>query len=125
MGDICSPVKNHDPETSNAIKRLERIYEDKLLNTLDGLPIGLKAMLTPLIKQDKTEHHAILAKYADYIHALYEADKEVRLGNYEFECALESQKKILARLCEESEVVNYFMKEFYPAFTYNIDQLVR
>ena len=61
MSDIPSPVKYHDPETTQAIKKLERRFEQMLIKTL---PEPLQASYEPLILQDKNDVHVRLAKAA-------------------------------------------------------------
>jgi|TARA_R110002060_G_scaffold9059_1_gene13468 5'-deoxynucleotidase YfbR-like HD superfamily hydrolase len=123
VADISKPVKYHDNKTYQAIKKVEDFYEDKLLNSLDIFPTEMRELINPFIKQDKSEPHAILAKHADHIHALYESEKEVRLGNFEFNDAYNAQVGIIEKLCSQSRACNYFMTHFYPAFHHSIDKL--
>lgn len=123
VADISKPVKYHDDITYQAIRKVEEYYENKLLNSLNVFPAKMRELITPLIKQDKTEVHSQLAKYADHIHALYESEKEVRLGNYEFNDAYNAQVSTIENLCLQSRSCDYFMNHFYPAFHHSIDKL--
>lgn len=119
--DIAKNVKYHDKETFDAIKKVESFYEDKLLSSLDAFPPGVRKLFEPLIKQDKADPHAVLAKYADHIHALYESEKEVRLHNAEFTQPYIEQVCVVEELCAKSPACQYFMTHFYPSFHHKMD----
>ncbi|NRA71986.1 MAG: 5'-deoxynucleotidase [Gammaproteobacteria bacterium] len=120
-GDINSVAKNYDEETRLAIKRLESLFEEKLLN---ALPKHLRATYHPLIVQDKTNRAVRLAKCADDFCAYLEASKEMRLGNLEFATAMKGihDSKILL-WCEEFEAAQYFYDHCLAGFNDDFDQL--
>lgn len=119
MGDIPSPVKYFSPLVSKMFKSLENEFETGLLNTL---PKELRAYYEPLIKQDKNEIHARLAKSADRIAAYLKCSYEISKRNAEFTAALEQQEVILAREAELFPCVKYFVEHFLTDASTTIDE---
>ena len=109
MSDIPSPVKYHDPETTQAIKKLERRFEQMLIKTL---PEPLQACYEPLILQDKNDVHVRLAKAADVLCAYLKCDYELAKSNHEFSNAMEEMEIQLERYREMHPCVDYFCKVF-------------
>lgn len=109
MSDIPSPVKYHDPETTQAIKKLERRFEAMLLKTL---PEKLQARYEPLIAQSKDDIHVRLAKAADVLCAYLKCDYELAKSNQEFSNAMEEMEVQLNKYRQLFPCVDYFCKVF-------------
>lgn len=109
MSDIPSPVKYHDPETTQAIKKLERRFEAMLLKTL---PESLQARYEPLIAQSKDDIHVRLAKAADVLCAYLKCDYELAKSNHEFSNAMEEMEVQLNKYRQLFPCVDYFCKVF-------------
>jgi 5'-deoxynucleotidase len=109
MSDIPSPVKYHDPETTKAIKKLERRFESMLLKSL---PEALQTRYQPLIAQNKEDIHVRLAKAADVLCAYLKCDYEIAKSNLEFSNAMEEMEVQLAKYRELYPCVDYFCKVF-------------
>ena len=106
MSDIPSPVKYHDPETTAAIKKLERRFELMLIKTL---PEELQARYIPLIEQNKDDDHVTLAKAADVLCAYLKCDYELSKSNSEFSNAMREMEVQLKRYREKLPAVDYFL----------------
>jgi len=109
MSDIPSPVKYHDPETTAAIKKLERRFEAMLLQTL---PEALQQRYQPLIEQNKEDIHVKLAKAADVLCAYLKCDYELSKSNSEFANAMQEMEVQLAQYRQRLKAVDYFCKVF-------------
>lgn len=109
MSDIPSPVKYHDPETTAAIKKLERRFEAMLIKTL---PEALQARYTPLIEQDKEDEHVTLAKAADVLCAYLKCDYELAKSNCEFSNAMQEMEIQLKGYRSRLKAVDYFCQIF-------------
>ena len=59
-------------------------------------------------------------KAADKIDALIKCINETRMGNREFEKALEAQEKLIEEI--DMPEVEYFKKEFLPAYYLTLDE---
>ncbi|WP_026294465.1 5'-deoxynucleotidase [Salinimonas chungwhensis] len=122
MSDIPSPVKYHDPETTTAIKKLERRFESMLLQTL---PDALKDRYQPLIQQDKEDIHVRLAKAADVLCAYLKCEYEMSKSNNEFSNALEEMEMQLQKYREMHTCVDYFCKTFLEGAKGTLDEQTR
>ncbi|APE06230.1 MULTISPECIES: 5'-deoxynucleotidase [Alteromonas] len=109
MSDIPSPVKYHDPETTSAIKKLERRFEAMLIKTL---PEALQHRYQSLIEQDKEDAHVTLAKAADVLCAYLKCDYELSKSNSEFANAMQEMEVQLKRYKEKLPAVSYFCQIF-------------
>ena len=109
MSDIPSPVKYHDPETTAAIKKLERRFEAMLIKTL---PEALQQRYQSLIEQDKEDVHVTLAKAADVLCAYLKCDYELSKSNSEFSNAMQEMEVQLKRYKEKLPAVGYFCQIF-------------
>ena len=109
MSDIPSPVKYHDPETTTAIKKLEKRFEAMLLQTL---PESLRERYLPLIEQDKSDVHVRLAKAADVVCAYLKCDYELSKSNGEFTNAMQEMEVQLKHYREIFPCVDYFCQIF-------------
>ena len=122
MSDIPSPVKYHDPETTAAIKKLERRFESMLIQTL---PDALKARYEPLIQQDKEDMHVRLAKAADVLCAYLKCEYEMSKSNSEFSNAMEEMDMQLKKYREMHQCVDYFCKVFLEGAKGTLDEQTR
>ena len=117
-GDMPTPVKYYNNDIKSAYKSIESAAGSRLL---DMLPEELKDEYSPLFnKEPDDEELWKIVKAADKIDALIKCINETRLGNKEFEKALEAQKKIIADI--DMDEVRYFEKEFLPAYYLTLDE---
>lgn len=117
-GDMPTPVKYYNDEIKNVYKQIEATAGDRLLAML---PEEFRADYTPCLHaqpQDAELHQ--LVKAADKISALIKCIEESRMGNREFEKALEAQEKKIAEI--DLPEVNYFREEFLPAYYLTLDE---
>lgn len=117
-GDMPTPVKYYNDDIKSAYKSIENAAGSRLL---DMLPEELKDEYSPLFnKEPDDEELWKIVKAADKIDALIKCINETRLGNKEFEKALEAQKQIIADI--DMDEVRYFEKEFLPAYYLTLDE---
>lgn len=117
-GDMPTPVKYYNEDIKSVYKDIERIAGDRLLAML---PEEFKADYAPLFeKQAADEELWKIVKAADRISALIKCIEEIRMGNQEFSIALESQQKIVDDI--DMPEVDYFRKEFLPAYSLTLDE---
>lgn len=117
-GDMPTPVKYYNDEIKNVYKQIEATAGDRLLAML---PEEFRADYIPCLHaqpQDAELHQ--LVKAADKISALIKCIEESRMGNREFEKALEAQEKKIAEI--DLPEVNYFREEFLPAYYLTLDE---
>ena len=119
MSDIPSPVKYHDPETTAAIKKLEKRFEAMLIKTL---PEPLQARYQPLIEQDKDDMHVRLAKAADVLCAYLKCDYELSKSNSEFANAMHEMEVQLNRYRQKMKSVDYFCRIFLEDAKATLDE---
>lgn len=122
MSDIPSPVKYHDPETTAAIKKLERRFERMLIQTL---PEPLRARYQPLIEQDKDDIHVTLAKAADVLCAYLKCDYELSKSNGEFANAMAEMDVQLKKYRQSFKAVDYFCQVFLEDAKGTLDEQTR
>lgn len=117
-GDMPTPVKYYNNDIKSAYKSIESAAGSRLL---DMLPEELKDEYSPLFnKEPDDEELWKIVKAADKIDALIKCINETRLGNKEFEKALEAQKQIISDI--DMDEVRYFEKEFLPAYYLTLDE---
>lgn len=117
-GDMPTPVKYYNDDIKNAYKSIENAAGSRLL---DMLPEELKDEYSPLFNKEPADEELWkIVKAADKIDALIKCINETRLGNKEFEKALEAQKQIIADI--DMDEVRYFEKEFLPAYYLTLDE---
>lgn len=117
-GDMPTPVKYYNDNIKNVYKDVETVAGKRLLNML---PEEFKDDFTPLFEK-KSDDEALwkIVKAADKIDALIKCIEETRMGNKEFEKALEAQKKIIDEM--DMPEVKYFTEEFLPAYSLTLDE---
>lgn len=117
-GDMPTPVKYYNDDIKSAYKSIESAAGSRLL---DMLPEELKDEYSPLFNKEPADEELWkIVKAADKIDALIKCINETRLGNKEFEKALEAQKQIIADI--DMDEVRYFEKEFLPAYYLTLDE---
>ena len=117
-GDLPTPIKYFNPEIKSAYKDLEKGASQRLLGMLPELLQGeYEKYVIP--NEDSEEYK--LVKYADRLSAYLKCVEEVKAGNSEFKKAKTSIGNELKN-CGSKEV-EYFMKEFVPAYDLTLDQL--
>lgn len=117
-GDLPTPIKYFNRSILGAYKNLEGLACDKLLNML---PNELKPDLEKYIKPDIESLEYTLMKAADRFAAYVKCLEELRSGNNEFLKAERTIKEdLLSRNIPE---VEYFFKNFIPAFNLSLDEL--
>ena len=119
-GDLVTPIKYYNVEIKNAYKQIESVASQKLL---DMLPDTLRPIYEPLLLQDRTKHEKEwrIVKQADKICAYLKCVEELKTGNGEFERAKEKIRADIAAM--DAPEVEYFMREFAPAFDLTLDEL--
>ena len=117
-GDMPTPVKYYNNDIKSAYKSIESAAGSRLL---DMLPEELKDEYSPLFNKEPADEELWkIVKAADKIDALIKCINETRLGNKEFEKALEAQKQIISDI--DMDEVRYFEKEFLPAYYLTLDE---
>ncbi len=117
-GDMPTPVKYYNDNIKSVYKDVEATAGKRLLNML---PEELKEDYAPLFeKQEEDLELWKIVKAADKIDALIKCIEESRMGNREFDRALEAQKKIIDEI--DMPEVEYFKNEFLPAYYLTLDE---
>ena len=117
-GDMPTPVKYGSEEMKNVYKNVEALAGERLLAML---PEEFRDNYAPLFeKQENDKELWKLVKAADKIDALIKCINETRMGNREFEKALDAQEKLIDEI--NMPEVDYFKKEFLPAYYLTLDE---
>lgn len=117
-GDMPTPVKYYNDEIKSVYKNIEQIAGERLVAML---PDEFKADYIPLFeKQEDDKELWALVKAADKISALIKCIEERRMGNLEFEKALEAQEKIIDEI--PLEEVKYFKDNFLDGYYLTLDE---
>lgn len=117
-GDLPTPIKYFNPEIKAAYKDLEKSASEKLLKML---PETLKDEYREYVLPDEQTEEYKIVKCADRLAAYLKCVEEVKVGNSEFKKAKSS---IGAELkSQKREEVDYYLKEFAPAFDLTLDEL--
>lgn len=117
-GDLPTPIKYFNPEIKTAYKDLEFKACERILNML---PEDLREEYKQYILPDEEQEEYKLVKYADRLSAYLKCVEETRAGNSEFKKAKSSIGAELKQI--KSEEVQYYLKEFVPAFELTLDEL--
>ena len=117
-GDLPTPIKYFNPEIKSAYKDLEHNACEKILGML---PNTLMEEYREYIIADENTPEYKMVKYADRLAAYLKCVEEVKAGNSEFKKAKSSIEKELKKA--ESPAVQYYLKEFAPAFELTLDEL--
>ena len=117
-GDMPTPVKYYNDDIKNVYKDIESIAGKRLL---DMLPDELKEDYKPLFEKKEEDIELWkLVKAADKISALIKCIEEYRMGNREFEKALEAQQKKIEEI--DLKEVEYFRKNFLNSYYLTLDE---
>lgn len=117
-GDLPTPIKYFNPDIKSAYKDLEKHASEKLLAML---PEELKGEYKQYVLPDENTEEYKIVKCADRLAAYLKCVEEVRAGNSEFKKAKTSIGNELKSLRREE--VDYYLKEFAPAFDLTLDEL--
>lgn len=117
-GDLPTPIKYFNNSIHGAYKNLEEGACDKLLTTM---PKEFSEELEEYMKPDTDSLEHKLVKAADRFAAYIKCLEELRCGNAEFKKAKKSiEDDLHSRGMPE---VEYFFKNFIPAFSLTLDEL--
>lgn len=117
-GDMPTPVKYYNDEIKNVYKDIEEIAGKRLLSML---PDEFQEDYKPFFeKQENDKELWKLVKAADKISALIKCIEEYRMGNKEFEKALQSQEEKIKEI--NLPEVKYFIKHYLSAFYLTLDE---
>lgn len=117
-GDMPTPVKYYNDDIKNVYKDIERIAGERLISML---PDEFKEDYIPMFeKQEEDKELWKIVKAADKIDALIKCIEESRMGNKEFESALQIQINKIDEI--DMPEVKYFKNEFLPAYYLTLDE---
>ncbi|MGN1202825.1 MAG: 5'-deoxynucleotidase [Eubacterium sp.] len=117
-GDMPTPVKYYNEDIKNVYKDIEHIAGERLVAML---PEEFRADYAPLFEKQEADMELwALVKAADKISALIKCIEEKRMGNLEFEKALEAQKKLIDEI--PLEEVKYFRENFLEGYYLTLDE---
>lgn len=117
-GDMPTPVKYYNDEIKNVYKEVEAAAGERLLKML---PDEFKPEYTPLFNKNEEDKELWdIVKAADRIDALIKCIEEDRMGNREFEKALDAQEKMINEITIPE--VQYFKENFLPAYRLTLDE---
>lgn len=117
-GDLPTPIKYFNPEIKSAYKDLEVLACERILAML---PEELKDEYRKYILPEENCLEVKLVKYADKLSAYLKCVEELKLGNLEFKKAKTTIEKELKAF--KSKEVDYYLKEFAPAYELSLDEL--
>ncbi len=117
-GDLPTPIKYFNPEIRDAYKDLEK---NACVKILDMLPEDLRDDYREYVIQDENTEERRLVKLADRLAAYLKCVEEIKAGNSEFKKAKATIEKELKNARRPE--VDYFLKEFAPAFELTLDEL--
>ena len=120
-GDMPTPIKYHDPQITEAYKRIEAEANRTLFSML---PDDLKPYYEPVFHPAKEdEAYWQYVKAADKLSALIKCIEEEKSGNSEFK---DAKAQLLSMLSSfDLPEVQVFMQEFLPAFSKTLDEQSR
>lgn len=117
-GDMPTPVKYYSPVIRNAYAEVENVAKDEMLS---GLPEMMrKHYNSVLLETEEEEQLWIYVKAADKMSALIKCIEEQQMGNQDFADAAATIEKALVDM--KLKEVDYFMKEFLPAYKLTLDK---
>jgi 5'-deoxynucleotidase len=117
-GDMPTPVKYYSPVIRHAYGEVENVAKDELLT---GLPEMMRKHYDGVLLETKDEEELwIYVKAADKMSALIKCIEEQSMGNHDFDDAAVTIEKALVNM--KLAEVDYFMKEFLPAYRLTLDK---
>lgn len=117
-GDLPTPIKYFNPEIKSAYKDLEKLASKKILDTL---PEEIKSEYEEYVMPDEDSEEYKIVKGADRLSAYLKCVEEVKSGNSEFKKAKQTILSDLKKL--KREEIDYYLKEFAPAYELTLDEL--
>ena len=117
-GDLPTPIKYFNPEIKTAYKDLEKNACEKILNML---PEEFREEYKKYVLPNEDTYEYKLVKCADRLSAYLKCVEETKAGNSEFKKAKTTLGNELKK-CGVLEV-EYYLKEFAPAFELTLDEL--
>lgn len=117
-GDMPTPVKYYNPVIRNAYKEVEKVAGKQMLS---GLSSEIRDRYESVLTE--TEEEKELWKYvkaADKISAYIKCLEERKTGNMDFADAEQTIYKAITDM--HMDEVDYFMKEYIPAYMLTIDE---
>lgn len=117
-GDMPTPVKYYNDEIKSVYKEIEHTAGERLIAML---PDEFREDYTPFFeKQEEDKELWALVKAADKISALIKCIEEHRMGNQEFEKALQAQEKLIDEI--PLDEVKYFKENFLNGYYLTLDE---
>lgn len=121
LQDINTNTKYHNPEFTQAFKKLENLAEEECLATL---PEDLREEMEHFIVQSKVDPiYKDIVKAADIIQAYVKTKNELRFNNDEFVHVREHLEVKLADFAKRLPEVQYFLDVFLNSCTTTVDKL--
>lgn len=117
-GDLPTPIKYYNPELREAYKQVEKLADERLLNTL---PEEIRESFRPVIGGEAEERLHEIIKAADKLSAYMKCIEERKAGNNEFLSAEKQTRELLD--ASGMPEVRYFLEHFIPAFELTLDEL--
>ena len=117
-GDMPTPVKYYNPVIRNAYKEVEKVAGKQMLS---GLSSEIRDRYESVLTE--TEEEKELWKYvkaADKISAYIKCLEERKTGNMDFADAEQTNYKAITDM--HMDEVDYFMKEYIPAYMLTLDE---
>lgn len=117
-GDMPTPVKYYNPVIRNAYKEVEKVAGKQMLS---GLSSEIRDRYESVLTE--TEEEKELWKYvkaADKISAYIKCLEERKTGNMDFADAEQTIYKAITDM--HMNEVDYFMKEYIPAYMLTLDE---
>ncbi|HCC00010.1 MAG TPA: 5'-deoxynucleotidase [Ruminococcaceae bacterium] len=117
-GDLPTPVKYANQTLRESYRQAEKDAQHRLTSKLptDLRPV-YESLFSPSVAESKL---MILVKAADKLSALVKCIEEKNAGNKEFQKAAAAQLSYLENM--HLPEVDYFLKEFLPAFYLTLDE---
>lgn len=116
-GDMPTPIKYYNTEIRTIYGDIEAAAQERLLETL---PEDLRKEYAELMSPADPEAKRIV-KAADKLSALIKCTEELRMGNRDFESALQAQLEAIHGM--GFPAAEEFLKEFMPAFDLTLDEM--
>lgn len=116
-GDLPTPIKYINHELNSAYKQIEKAANEKLITYL---PSQMQSIYANIL-DNSVDIEKKYVKYADKLCAYIKCLEELKAGNKEFSLASVTIKKEL--IDYNSKEVDYFMKNFIPAYELTLDEL--
>lgn len=121
-GDLPTPIKYRNEEIKNAYKEVESEAAHSLVSLLpDELQDDYLDLLDPSFDGENGEVMKKIVKAADKISAYIKCIREKSSGSTEFASAMKTLEKSIDKIGLKE--ANDFMKQYIPAFEFNLDQL--